>query len=286
MAIARIIGKILIDNSLVIQSKFFSQYLPVGRSDIVAKFLDDWGIDELLVTVRGKETRVGLDSLLQQVERVSGSCNTPITAGGGIYSLKDALDVIRHGADRIAVNSLCIDDLDEVKRISDVLGVQALVGVVDFKKIGTEYFVYDYRQKQTTGIKVQVYVDRLVQSGIGEVMLHSVDRDGSKDGYEIELYALMREKISIPIIASGGFAGYHHAKSALQVGADAIAIGNALFFSEHPVAVLKNKLGSQVCRSSNIDYSNIKTSEDLRQVMPEPDYLDDLLYKKRERKCI
>lgn len=253
MLTRRIIGKILVNRTLAIQSKAFKQYLPLGRPEIIAEALDEWGVDEILLVDRAaRKENVCVETGL--IKSIVEHCRAPLTACGGISTIDDAINVVKSGADRIAINGALLDDLSIVPKLVDVLGKQAIVGAIDFIQKNGKYYVYDYRTKQCPE-ELIAWCCRLECNGVGELFVHSVERDGAGTGYEEHAYQLIKEHVSIPVIASGGYGKPSHVKNILAAAVEAIAIGNSLNYIEHSVSTIKSALNRADLRKAGIQYS-------------------------------
>lgn len=278
----RLIGKILMEKGWAIQSKGFQQFLPLGRPEILAEFYDEWQVDEIFLVEKSNNNQSS-DFLKSTIKKLVEVCRTPLTVCGGIKDLKSALNLIQCGADRIAVNSAFLDDPTLASRLKGVIGRQAVVASVDFTMQAGVAQVYDYRIQGMNNLTVKDYCLQLVDAGVGEILLHSVDRDGSKQGYEVDLYYDLVHMLDIPIIASGGFGIPIHGKQVLDTGIQAFAIGNTLAYSEHAATTIKGsiKQGEEI-RKTHIHYNRSQISDDGRLIKKDDDHLDSLRFKKRE----
>jgi len=281
----RIVGKILIDRNLAIQSKGFSTYLPLGKPEILAEFLDQWQVDEVLLidrtaSIRGTVIDADIISTVVEV------CRTPLTVGGGIASVEQAEVLVNRGADRIAINSAFQTSPNLITQLSDMLGRQAVVASLDFVMQGQQALVFDHKTKTSSQYQLLDACKLAEDKGAGELFIHSVDRDGLELGYELGVYQKIVSSVAIPVIASGGYGKPSHVKDVITTGVNAIAIGNGLNYVEHSIALIKTYLNSSAIRASDMGYQAKQVSEEGRLLKQQDDYLDGLKFVKREGKWV
>lgn len=277
----RLVAKILMEKGWAIQSKGFHHFLPIGRPEILAEFFDEWQVDEIVLIEKSSENR--LEYLTNAIEKIVEVCRSPLTVCGGITEVNAALNLIKCGADRVAVNSGFVDRPELATDLKDVLGRQAVVGQVDFVYEDGCAWVYDYRNRVKTGLQVNEYCHSLVEAGVGELLLHSVDRDGSKLGYETEVYKDIVKDIEVPVIASGGYGNPTHIDPILETGVQAFTIGNSLSYTEHAATIVKAYARkSEEIRRTHIHYNRSQISDQGRLIKKGDDHLDSLRFKKRE----
>ncbi|MEK7124316.1 MAG: imidazole glycerol phosphate synthase cyclase subunit, partial [Patescibacteria group bacterium] len=255
-----IIGCLIIKDGRVVQSIGFNKYLPIGRVDVAVEFLNKWGIDEI-VLLDIDATRDGKEPDFKLVTEVSKKSFAPLTVGGGIKNIKDIKKLVYCGADKISINAIALKNPKIITEAAEIFGVQCIVVSMDVKKHKNHYEVYSDNGKKATGLDPITWAKKVEAMGAGEIFLNSIDRDGSKSGYEIKLIKAVSSAVSIPLIACGG-AG--HPKHFLEVfkktGALAAAAGNFFQFTEHsPITVksylLKNKVDVRL--DSHADYKDI-----------------------------
>lgn len=265
----RLIATLLIKNNLVVQSLNFKQFLPVGSLSVSLQFLQRWDVDEILILDidATTETRV-LD--FEFIKECTKNIFVPITVGGGIKSLHDIESALYNGADKICINSALFGNQKLIKEASSAFGSQCVVAVTDVKSVDNTYFSFSHGGK----IKQSPLTDwiSMVQSlGCGEILINSINHDGSKNGFDIDIYKSIEDYRNIPVIAMGG-AGepYHIVELFEKTEVDAAAVGNMLHFREHSTAKLKSFLRYKKCNirnNSQIDYSDAKFSP-LGNVLP------------------
>ncbi len=250
----RIIGVVTIKQGWVVQSFGYTRYLPVGKIECILENLDRWGIDEILLQVIDRsDGQLGPDfRLLEKISELGLS--TPVTYAGGIRNEKDATAVIKTGADRISIDSLLIDNVNEIKNISYRLGAQAIVASMPMAVFdrGAEWF--DYRSSRVVGLSSNVKY--LFESdAVSEILLIDKENEGSSAGFNVNLLGYFKD-ISTPIIAFGGINDSEQMLSLLKMDCiSAVAIGNSLNYKEHSLQNYKLNLNEisirpEVYRSS------------------------------------
>jgi cyclase len=201
------------------------------------------GIDEL-VYLDIVASLYGRNSLLELVSRTAASIFVPITVGGGIRSVEDARAALRAGADKIAINTAAIQNPKLITEIATQFGAQCVVVCIEAKIVGTNTWEAYYNSgREKSGLHAVEWAKKAVELGAGEIFLTSVDRDGTRRGFDLELVKAISSSISVPVVCSGGFAQPSDAAAALlNSGASAVAIADALHFNRSTVAEIKNYL--------------------------------------------
>jgi imidazole glycerol-phosphate synthase subunit HisF len=253
----RIIGCLIIKNGIVVQSIGFNKYLPIGRAEIAVEYLNNWGIDEIIL-LDIDASREGREPDFEMIKRISKKCFVPLTVGGGIKDVKIMKKLIRFGADKIAINSSAIANPSLIREAVAILGKQCVVVSIDArcKKELTGILwheVFINNGDESTGLDVVNFAKRCEEMGAGEILLNSIDNDGLKKGLDIELIRSVSMAVSIPVIAVGG-AGHpeHFAAGFIEGNAMAVAAANYFHFTEHSPIITKAYLRS---------YTNIQTRD-------------------------
>lgn len=245
MSIKRIIGCLLVRRGIVVQSFKFERYLPVGRPEISARFFDEWGVDETML-LDMEASREGRLIDLDLVGRVSNAGFAPITVGGGIRNTDDIRVVLEAGADKVCINRLAADDLDMVTEASRLFGAQCIIVSIDVRKTDDGYRVFTDGGKRDLGVHPVELAKKLETAGAGEILLTSIDRDGMRQGYDLELIEAVAPEVRIPVIVCGGAGHADHMKAALALeSVSAVAAANFLHHSEHSISVLKSWLRNE-----------------------------------------
>ena len=239
----RLIACLLIKNDLIVQSIGFNKYLPIGNPKFPLEFLNKWDVDEIiLLDIGAYKEKKKLN--LKILELLSKSCFVPLTVGGGITNVEDVRKFIRTGADKVSINSSAINDPKLITKIADIFGSQCVVVSIDckFDKDGV-YRVYRDSGKITTNRIASEWAKEIEDLGAGEIFLNSIDRDGSKTGYDINLVKKITDAVSIPVIACGGVGDFSHfASGIIDGGASAVAAGNIFHYIEHSTIIAKMNL--------------------------------------------
>ncbi|NQU60262.1 MAG: imidazole glycerol phosphate synthase subunit HisF [Rhodospirillales bacterium] len=268
MSIKRIIGCLLVRRGIVVQSLGFERYLPVGRPEISARFFDEWGVDETML-LDIEASRQGRLIDLGLVGRVSNASFAPVAVGGGIRGTDDIRAVLEAGADKICVNRLAADDLDMISEASRLFGAQCIIASVDVRKTdGGDYKVFTDGGGNDLDVHPAQYAKRLADAGAGEILLTSIDRDGTRQGYDLDLIEQVAPEVEIPVIVCGGAGHPDHMKAALALeSVSAVAAANFLHHSEHSISVLKSWLRNEdanVRGEHHALYRNFTFSDDAR----------------------
>ncbi|HCD36154.1 imidazole glycerol phosphate synthase subunit HisF [Chlorobium phaeovibrioides] len=180
---------------------------------------------------------------LEEVLKVSGEVFIPLTVGGGINSVERAKEVFLHGADKVSVNTAAVNNPELISRIAEKYGSQAVVVAVDIKKIGDRYIVHTHSGKQPTEYEALEWALKVQELGAGEILLTSMDRDGTKEGYDNESLALISTSVHIPVIASGGAGSLEHLYDGFTKGrADAALAASIFHFRQHSIREAKQYL--------------------------------------------
>jgi cyclase len=253
----RVIAAIIVKAGWAVQSIGFRRHLPVGRPEIAARFFSSWGADEIILLDidASAENRI-VD--LAMIERVAAQTYVPLTVGGGIKGADDVRKIVHAGADKVAINLAAWESPDVVRTTAEAFGNQCIIGVMDARRTngGHEVFVNSGRKK--TGIAARDYARRLVGIDVGEILVQSIDNDGARQGYDLDLIDAIGDSVNCPIIALGGAGHPEHLRAALSRNhVSAAAAGNFFNYTEHAIAVAKaylNARGIDVRLDNRADY--------------------------------
>lgn len=237
----RLIVSLLLRNGLVVQSVNFQHTNIVGDPKVAIEFFNAWNADEILLLNVTRDDR-STSAFYKVLEHVAQHCFLPLTAGGWVRSLDDANRLLRHGADKIVVNSAAAERPHLVGELAHRFGSQCIVASIDVRRIDGEYGVFIDRGRAPLGSRPDEYARRLAAAGAGEIMLTSIDRDGSLQGYDLELVRAVSDAVDIPVISFGGVGSWQHLVDGLNAGADAVAAGNIFHFTEQSTRAAKNFL--------------------------------------------
>jgi len=236
----RVIPCVLLKDWQLVKSIAFDSYRTIGHPTSTARIYNARNVDELIVL--DIEASLDIDEInIEIISDIADECFMPLTIGGGIRSIENIYSVLKAGADKVAINTIALTQYDFIKEAANTFGSQCIVCSIDVKKIDGKYKVYN----TTKGVCDIAPVDlakRYEEYGAGEILLTSVDREGSNLGYDIELMDLFKDKIGIPIILNGGMGKPEHAVEALRSGADAIAAAHIFHFSKYTPLDIKEKI--------------------------------------------
>jgi cyclase len=255
----RLIPCIITKDELVVQSFGFNKYLPIGNVKTAIEFFVNWDVDEIIIndidaTKQNRKPNVEL------VQWAAQECFVPLTVGGGIKSLEDIRSLLKAGADKVSINSIAIDNLDFVTESSNVFGSQCITVSIDTVEADGKYNVYDYRISNSNGIDVVEWAQAVEKAGAGEILLNSVERDGSRQGYDLELLKLVSGSVSIPVIALGGIGRFDQLSDGVtKGGCQALAAANIFQHMEHSTIAAKAQMrsgGLNVRLSSEVKYED------------------------------
>jgi imidazole glycerol-phosphate synthase subunit HisF len=182
-------------------------------------------------------------TIIKVVEKVANEVFMPLTVGGGIRTIKDIREILLAGADKVTVNTTAIENPEFVRESSEVFGSQCICIAIDAKRKGDGFEVYTYGGRNPTGVDAIQWAKKVEGLGAGEILLTSMDRDGTKIGYDIELTRAISEAVNIPVIASGGVGTLEHLYEGLVEGkADAVLAASIFHYREHTIVEAKEYL--------------------------------------------
>ena len=185
--------------------------------------------------------------MLEVVKKTTRNCFIPITVGGGVSSLEDINSLLLSGADKVSINTAAVKDINFIKEASKKFGAQCIVVAVDAKKISEKKWeVFTHGGRNSTGIDAIEYAKKAQNNGAGEILLTSMDKDGTKSGYDLELLKKITSSLSIPVIASGGVGNLDHLYEGVKEGgASALLAASIFHFGELSIKEVKDYLNSK-----------------------------------------
>ncbi len=240
------IGVLVVKDGVVVQSVNFKRYLPVGKPAVAVEYLNRWGIDEivLLDVDATVHARTPYSSL---IEESAEFCHVPLAFGGGISTVSDIEMIIRAGADKVAINSSFFKNPKLVSEGANVFGSQCILVSIDVRKnTQGDFEAYTHSGTKATGLSAAAAAVLAQDSGAGEILVNSIDRDGAKNGYDLELIRDVTKAVSIPVIACGGVGKPSHFHEAAPLEVSALAAANFFHFTEHSVITAKQFLKNTV----------------------------------------
>jgi len=242
----RIIPCLDVDNGRVVKGVNFQNLKDAGDPVELAKHYAQSGADELTF-LDISASRDNKETMLEVVKKTADVVFVPLTVGGGIKSVEDVDKLLRAGADKVSVNTSAISNPELINQIAQRFGSQVLVISIDARRSNEKYApsgfeVTTHGGTKSAGLDALAWTKEAVQRGAGEVLLNSMDKDGTKDGFDLELIKLIRPNISVPLIASGGAGKITDFYPAVQAGADALLAASVFHFQEIEIADLKREL--------------------------------------------
>ena len=245
----RIIPCLDVDAGRVVKGVQFVNIQDAGDPVEVAKRYDEQGADEL-VFLDISASSDGRDPLFEMVREVAAEVFIPLVVGGGVCTLKDVRRLLRAGADKISINTAAINNPDFVSAATQQFGGQCIVVAIDAKASGTSadphWEIFTHGGRNATGIDAVAWARRMEQCGVGEILLTSMDQDGTKNGFDVALIRAVSEAVSIPVIASGGVGSLEHLVDGITMGkADAVLAASIFHFSTYTIHQAKTLMGQR-----------------------------------------
>ncbi len=238
----RIIPCLDVHNGRVVKGVNFVNLRDAGDPVEIAAAYDKAGADELVfLDITASSDR--RNTVVDMVRAVAEKVFIPFTVGGGIRTVDDFKAILREGADKVSVNSAAIDNPDLIKEASDKFGAQCVVLAIDAKRTPDGFHIFKHGGRIDTGIDAVEWAIKGCELGAGEILLTSMDADGTKAGYDLELTRIISENVSVPVIASGGAGSKEDFYDALTVGkADAALAASLFHYKELEIAEVKKYL--------------------------------------------
>lgn len=246
MLAKRIIPCLDVEGGRVVKGIHFVDLRDAGDPVELAAFYDREGADEL-VFLDITASHEGRDTRIELAGRTGDEVFIPYTIGGGIDSLDDIRDILKAGADKISVNTAAVNEPALITSAAERFGSQCVVVAIDGRGRGDgAWEVFTHGGRTPTGVDVQEWARKVEALGAGEIMLTSMDRDGTRLGYDIPMTAAVCEAVSIPVIASGGAGSLEHLAEAIeQTGCDAVLAASIFHYKEHAIRDAKEFLASR-----------------------------------------
>jgi len=218
----------------------------VGDPVDLALRYNEQGADEMVffditASAHGRRTMIDV------IERVADKCFMPLTVGGGIRSVDDMQGMLRAGADKVSINSAALATPDLIRAGAERFGSQCIVVAIDAKRVGRDRWdVFSHGGRKATGLEALDWARRAVELGAGEIVLNSIDADGTKAGFDVEITRRVSESVGVPVVASGGAGKLAHLAEVLLAGrADAVLAASIFHFGEYTVQDVKEFLAQQ-----------------------------------------
>ena len=239
---SRIIPCLDVKDGRVVKGVNFENLIDAGDPVAQAKFYYEQGADELcFLDIAASQENRGV--MLDVVKKVAKVCFIPFTVGGGIKELQDFSNLLKCGADKVSVNSAAIKNPELISQAARKFGSQCVVVALDAKKNSSGNFeIFTHGGKNPTGIDAIAWAKKVEELGAGEILLTSMDRDGTKSGYDLELLQKVTSQVSIPVIASGGVGNLQDLADGIKAGASAVLAASIFHFKTHAIKQAKDYL--------------------------------------------
>ena len=240
----RIIPCLDVKNGRVVKGINFVDLQDAGDPVEQAKIYSDGGADEIcfLDITASNENR---DTIYHVVKETSKKCFVPLTVGGGVRSIEDINKLLNCGADKVSINTAAVKDSNVVLESSKKFGSQCIVVAIDAKKNGDKWDVYTHGGRNNSGLDALAFAKKMEDNGAGELLVTSMDRDGTQIGYDIDLMKKISSMVNIPLIASGGVGNLDHLAEGIKEGnASAVLAASIFHYGKHSVIEAKEYLNS------------------------------------------
>ncbi|MBQ0798827.1 MAG: imidazole glycerol phosphate synthase subunit HisF [Porticoccaceae bacterium] len=246
----RIIPCLDVDGGRVVKGVQFLDIRDAGDPVEVAKRYNEEGADEITF-LDITATHEGRDTTLHTVERMAAEVFIPLTVGGGVKTLADIKALLRAGADKVAINSAAVHSPEFVREAAEKFGSQCIVVAIDAKRVSKDeetprWEIFTHGGRKSTGIDAVQWVRQMAALGAGEILLTSMDRDGTKNGFDLALTRAISDAVSVPVIASGGVGNLQHlVDGVLEGGADAVLAASIFHFQEYSISDAKQYMAER-----------------------------------------
>lgn len=246
----RIIPCLDVDNGRVVKGVQFVDIRDAGDPVEVAKRYDQQGADEITF-LDITATHHNRDTMIDVVKQVASQVFIPLTVGGGIRTVEDIRRMLNAGADKVGINSAAVTNPEFVREASQKFGSQCIVVAIDAKRVSSKdepakWEIFTHGGRTATGIDAIEWAKKMVDFGAGEILLTSMDRDGTKSGFDLELTRAVSDAVAVPVIASGGVGQLQDLTDGVKLGrADAVLAASIFHFGQHTVQEAKQQMASQ-----------------------------------------
>ena len=241
----RVIPCLDVNCGRVVKGVRFQEIRDAGDPVAAARHYDEAGADELTF-LDISASHEGRATMVSVVEAIAAQVFIPLTVGGGVRAVADVRRLLNAGADKVSINSAAVERPDFIKEAADHFGAQCLVVAVDAKAVDGHWEVFTHGGRRATGLDAVEWAARMAASGAGEILLTSMDRDGTRDGFDLPLTRAVADAVSVPVIASGGVGTLAHlADGVLEGHADAVLAASIFHFGEFSVDEAKRYMAGR-----------------------------------------
>lgn len=247
MLTQRLIPSLLLKGGRLVKGVRFSDHRDAGRAETTARAHDAQGADEIvLLDIEASRQERGPD--LETVRSVARECRMPLAVGGGIRTVADAHACMAAGADKLILTTTALDRPELIGELAEVFGSQSIMLGIDVVGSPAEQALYDHRTGQRDNRDPLMWAKEGVARGAGELRVTAVDREGTRQGLDLEMLRAFQAVIGVPVIIEGGVGSLDHLCQGFQAGADGVAIGTMLVFSDNNILKIKRYLAGRGCR--------------------------------------
>ena len=239
MLAKRIIPCLDVDDGRVVKGVKFQEIRDAGDPVELSRFYNEQGADELVFLDIGASYK-SRETLIDVVRQVSAQVFIPLTVGGGVRSVEDMRNMLLAGADKVAMCTSAIKNPNLLSEGAEIFGAQCIVLSIDAKRVGSAWHAFTHGGRNDSGLDAVEWAKRGEELGAGEILLNSIDQDGTQQGYDLELNARVSELVGIPVIASGGAGNIQHMVEAITLGkADAVLLASLVHFGDYTISQIK-----------------------------------------------
>lgn len=236
----RTIPCLLLEDDSLVKTKNFSNPIYIGDAINTVRIFNELEVDEIIL-LDIKASKSQLNPRMDLLEEIANECFMPLAYGGGISNLQQAKDIISLGFEKIIINSSLFDKPDLVNRITSELGSQAVIGSIDVKKnIFGRYSCYSHSSSLNRKVSPIKWAKKLVASGVGELMITSIDNEGTWNGFDLQILEKIKNEVNVPIIAHGGAGKMDDIFKVYKLNINAAALGNLVVFQKKGMGILVN----------------------------------------------
>ena len=230
----RLIPNIILNNGDIVQSVNFEHPNIIGNAVTAVDFFNSWAVDEIIILDVSRDN-LQREKFHKIIHGLSKRCFIPLTVGGWITNTNEIQKILSEGADKISINTEAFRNPDFIKEATSIFGSQCIVVAIDVKKDNQgKYEVFVDRGRENTGLDPVDWAKKMQKLGAGEILLTSIDREGTKAGYDLELISRVSNAVTIPVIAFGGVGKWQDFVDGINIGkADAVSAANIFHFTEH-----------------------------------------------------
>ncbi len=240
----RIIPCLDVDKGRVVKGVNFADLIDAGNPVEQAKLYDAQGADELcFLDITASSDNRGI--LYDMVDHVANQCFMPFTVGGGVRSLADIRKLLLAGADKVSINSAAVQHPEFVREAAGKFGTQCIVVAIDAKLVHGKYEIFTHGGRNATGLDAVHWAQRMADYGAGELLVTAMDRDGTKNGYDVELIKRITAATRVPVIASGGVGTLEHFAQGAKAGATGLLAASVFHFGTFTIAQVKEALSRE-----------------------------------------